>query len=137
MAESITCIIDKETKRQRGIDSVYVDETIKKRLSPNVESRVIYEGEVGEDLEAIRLKLKHGSDSNLQIRQNKIYEIRRRLTKKEIITKTIKHTIFILEDKHIIQYEKGKGIDDLTKLVYNLFLGGSETKRYTLKSDTI
>lgn len=135
MSESIESIIDKKTKRVRGIDSVYVDETIKTRLKQNVESHVIYEGEIGEDLEPIRNKLKHGNDSNLQIRNNKIYEIRRRLTKKEIIHSTIEETIKILCEKKMINNDKS--IDDLTKIVFNLFLGGSETKRFIVKRDTI
>ena len=135
MAESIESIIDKKTKRVRGVDSVYVDETIKTRLNQNTESKVIYEGDIDEDLELIRNKLKHGTESNLQIRNNKIYEIRRRLTKKEIIKSTIEETIKILREKKFVNNEKS--IDDLTKTVYNIFIGGSETRRYTLKCDNI
>ena len=132
MAESITSIVDEKTKRKQKINSVYIEEKIKKRLNQSVNSHVVYEGTKFENLEIIRKKLKHTTDGNLQIRGNKIYEIRRRLTKLELIRKTIKETVQILKEKEMINSDKNE--DDLTLLVYNKFLGGTEKRKYTIKS---
>ena len=130
MTQPIKVIIDEKTKRKRGINSVYVDETIKKRLNQNINSHVIYEGDEDEDLTEVRKKLQHSTDGNLQIRGNKIYEIRRKLTKMELIQKTIKETIEIMKEKELVNSEKS--VDDLTIVVFNKFLGGSERRRFKL-----
>ncbi len=132
MTEQIKTIIDRATKRKRKITGVSVDNRIKSRLNQNVKSHIVYDGDDEEDLEAIRKKLQHATDANLQIRGRQIYEIRRRLTKMEIIQKTIKETIEILQEKDVLA--SNKSVDELTKVVYNKFVGGSEGKKYIVKN---
>ena len=50
----------------------------------------------------------------------------------ELIQKTIKKTIQILKEKELIK--RDKTIDDLSKVVFNKFLNGSEKIKYTIKS---
>ena len=50
----------------------------------------------------------------------------------ELIQKTIKKTIQILKEKELIKSDKT--IDDLSKVVFNKFLNGSEKIKYTIKS---
>lgn len=130
MAESIQFIIDEKSKRKRHIDSVLVDEQIKLRLKQTGKSRVVYEGEEGEDLEEVRSKMKNRDDLNLQIRNGKIYEVRRRLKKMEVIQKTIRETIVIMKEKELVKSDKS--VDDLSKIVFNKFLNGTERKKYSL-----
>jgi len=132
MTEQIKTIIDATTKRKRCVHSVYVEDRIKTRLNQNVKSHVVYEGDENDDLEAIRKKLQHADDANLQIRGNRIFEIRRRLTKLELIQKTIKETIEIMDEKEFI--DSDKSIDEISKIVFNKFLGGSEGKKYKIKT---
>ena len=133
MTQPIKIIIDEKTKRRRGLNSVYVDETVKKRLNQNINSHVIYEGDEDEDLTEVRKKLQHSTDGNLQIRGNKIYEIRRKLTKMELIQKTIKETIEIMKEKNLVNSDKS--VDDLAVVVFNKFLGGSERRKFRLENN--
>lgn len=125
---NITKILDKHSKRIRHLTSVQVEEVLKKRLNQNLQSHVVYLGDDGEDLQIVRAKLQHTVEGSLQIRNQKIYEIRRRLTKMDVIKQTIRETLKIMREKDLVQSNKSE--NDLFNVVFNLFLNGSEKKKF-------
>lgn len=130
MTDQIKTIVSASTKRKRKVTGVKVENTVKARLNQNINSQIIYEGNTDEDLKIVRKKLHHDKESNLQIRGNKIFAIKRRLTKMELIQKTITETIEIMNEKHLIT--NVLNADELSKVVYNKFIGGTERKLFIL-----
>lgn len=121
------------TKRVRKMTSVQTQETIKQRLNGEPVCHVVYEGEDGEDLKKVREKLKCSANCNLQIRNNKIYEIRKRPKKQEIIRKVMLDTINILADSKLLNTESSA--DDTFKYVFNKFLNGTDKTVFKLKNN--
>ena len=132
MTEPVIKYRDSVTKRSRRLTSACTEEAIKKRISGKSVSHVIYTGEEGEDLTKVKKKLIPTKGCNLQIRDNKIYEIRKRMTRNEILTKTMKQTIEILKEKKLLKTESST--EDIFKSVLNSFLGGAIKPRYTIKN---
>lgn len=126
---------DRMTKRKRRLKSVATQENIKQRLSGDPVAHVVYEGNEDEDLQELRNKLKPNEGCNLQIRNNKIYEVRKRLSKNDVIIKTMKQTIEILRDKDLLQTDST--VDNIYKSVMNSFLGGSVKAKYKIKNKDI
>ena len=72
-----------------SLKSAFVEQNIKERLQQKTYSHVIYEGDDFDNLQG-----------------SKMYEVRRRLTKMELIQKVIKETIIILKEKEMIKGAK-------------------------------
>jgi hypothetical protein len=106
---------DNVTKRKRRLTSVQTEETIKKRIIGDKVSHVVYEGEEEEDLKAVRDRLKASPGCNLQIRNGKIYEIRQRPKRNDVIMRTMRQTIEILSDKELLSTESS--VDDIYRSV--------------------
>ena len=121
---------DKITMRVRKLSSVQVDEIIKERLSGKSVSHVLFEGKGDDNLVEIKKKMKPSEGCNLQIRNNKIYEIRRRPRRNEIIIKAIKETIKILSEKGLINTKSPE--EDIYRSVMNTFIGGNEKKIFRI-----
>ncbi len=123
---------DNVTKRKRRLTSVQTEETIKKRIIGDKVSHVVYEGMDDEDLKAVRDRLKPSPGCNLQIRNGKIYEIRQRPKRNDVIMKIMKQTIEILADKNLLDTESS--VDDIYRSVFNTFLGGAVKPKYKIKN---
>ena len=123
MTEPINTVRSCDTKRLRKAFGTQSQAIINKRLNQPDVSRVVYTGHTDEDLSVVRSKLQPHPDATLQIRGQKIYEIRKRLTKNELIKRTMSETIHTLKNKGFIKGDKTAS--DLFKLVFNEFLGGS------------
>ena len=126
---SIDYIINKDTKKKRHIRSN--EEVIKQRLHQDFKCKLVYEGCPDDNLKEIRSKLKHSDNSTLQIRGNKIYEIRKKITKLETIKYSILETIKILKEKKLVDGET----NELYQIVYNSFHNGSEKIKYIIKTN--
>jgi type IV secretory pathway VirB6-like protein len=91
---------------------------------------VVYEGEDGDDLKKVRVKLKCSANCNLQIRNHKIYEIRKRPKTQEITRKVMLDTT-----KYSKLLNTESSTDDTFKYVFNKFLNGIDKTVFKLKNN--
>ena len=130
MVEDISKVIDKRTNRVRMIHYPSSQDIIRKKLTGEDKlSRLIYEDDDLDKLKEFRNKLSKDDNVSYTIRGNKIYQIKPRQKKIDVVKSTVIVAIQILKKNKLLTDTDTNKIE---KIVINDLFDGSKRKAFKI-----